>query len=227
MNDRENRRQQMFGRVETFCTKIAADLPPGSKARTCAANLSQVIKDLNAAKAAQQGGDRTAREVLIDALRLDLQNVVRTARAIAQDEPGFAARFRLPDLPSQAALLTAADTIVTELKKTGVAAKFITHELPAEFVQHLVDDRTAIDAAQDAEENDDTEGVASTAAIGRLIKAGLKEVTSLNAIMHNKYTRDADKLRAWESASHTERAPQRAKPPAVAAAAPAAKPPGN
>jgi len=29
--------------------------------------------------------------------------------------------------------------------------------------------------------------------------------------MHNKYTRVPDKLRAWKSASHLERAPQREK----------------
>jgi hypothetical protein len=29
--------------------------------------------------------------------------------------------------------------------------------------------------------------------------------------MHNKYSRDPAKLRAWQSASHLERAPERAK----------------
>jgi len=83
-------------------------------------------------------------------------------------------------------------------------------------VQDLADDRAAIAAAQDAEESADNEGVESTAAIGRLIRAGMKEVTTLNAIMHNKYARQPDKLRAWQSASHIERAPQREKKPAPA-----------
>jgi hypothetical protein len=55
-------------------------------------------------------------------------------------------------------------------------------------------------------------GVQSTAAVGRLIKAGMKEVNYLDAIVHNKYSRDGDKLRAWKSASHIERAPHREKP---------------
>lgn len=42
----------------------------------------------------------------------------------------------------------------------------------------------------------------------------MKEVTYLDAIMHNKYNRVADKLTAWLSASHIERAPQREKKPA-------------
>jgi hypothetical protein len=86
-----------------------------------------------------------------------------------------------------------------------------------ELVKNLEQDRKAIDAAKVAEDLQDTEGVASTAAIGRLIKAGMKEVTTLDAIMHNKYTRTPDKLRAWKSASHIERVPQHEKKPEPAA----------
>lgn len=57
----------------------------------------------------------------------------------------------------------------------------------------------------------DHEGVASTAAVGRLIREGMAEVTQLDAIIRNKYARDTDKLRAWDSASHIARAPQREK----------------
>ena len=42
----------------------------------------------------------------------------------------------------------------------------------------------------------------------------MAEVTQLDAIMHNKYARNPDKLRAWDSASHIERAPKREKKPA-------------
>ena len=55
--------------------------------------------------------------------------------------------------------------------------------------------------------------MASTSAVGRLIHDGMKEVTYLDAITHNKYSRNPDKLRAWQSASHVERAPQREKKP--------------
>ena len=42
-------------------------------------------------------------------------------------------------------------------------------------------------------------------------KQRLLETAALNAIMHNKYARNPEKLRAWQSASHIERAPQREK----------------
>ena len=69
-------------------------------------------------------------------------------------------------------------------------------------------------------------GADNTAAVGRLIKAGMNEVNYLDAIIRNKYTRNADKLRAWDSARHIERAPQREKKPAPATggSTPAPKP---
>lgn len=220
MNDRETARYNMFGRVKTFGTDNAADFPAGSKGATHFAAIAQVITDLDAAKAGQQGGGVTAKEVLLDALRLDVQNIGRTARAIAQDEPGFSDNFPAPASPGQAALLTTADAYLVQLAKAGVAAKFIANELPATFVQDLTDDRAAIDSAKEDVESDDISGVQSTAAVGRLIKAGMKEVNYLDAIVHNKYSRDGDKLRAWKSASHIERAPQREKPTPPAAPPP-------
>ena len=50
--------------------------------------------------------------------------------------------------------------------------------------------------------------------MGRLIRAGMAEATQLDAIVNNKYARNPEKLRAWESASHIERAPKREKKPA-------------
>ena len=218
MNDRETIRYDVFGRVDTFGKTNATDIAPTSEAAKRFTNIRRIIADLDKEKANQKGGSATAKEVLLDALRLDLQNVARTARAIAQDEPGFSDKFRTPDSPSQTALLTAADSVIVELKKAGVAAKFIAHELPADFVQHLTDDRAAIDAAEDTMEGDDQEGVASTAAVGRLIRDGMKEVNYLNAIMYNKYSRQPEKLRAWLSASHLERTAKKAAPAKTPAA---------
>lgn len=207
----------MFGRVQTFGQTNASDFAADSKATGHFTNTGNIIQQIDAAKALQKGGDATAKEVLLDGLRLDLQNIARTARAIEQDQPGVVAKFRLPDSPSQTALLTAVDAFIVELKKPGVTEQFIAHELSAEFVKNLEEDRKAAAAAQDAEESKDAEGVKNTAAIGRLIRDGMKEVNYLDAIVHNKYARNPEKLRAWESASHTERAPQREKPAVVVA----------
>jgi hypothetical protein len=39
----------------------------------------------------------------------------------------------------------------------------------------------------------------------RLVAEGLEHVTTLNAIMHNKYSGVPEKLRTWKSAIHVER----------------------
>ena len=225
MNNRETRRYDMFGRAKTFGQTTTADFAPGSEATKRFGNISNLITALDKAKAAQQGGGTTSKAVLLDALRLDVQNITRTARALDQDTPGLADQFPAPASGSDHDLLTAADNILgqlaadpaddaaTQAAKAALVAQFVAHELPADFVTHLQDDRDAIDAAQDDIEGGDEAGVASTAAVGRLIKDGMKEINYLDAILHNKYARDPDKLRAWQSASHIERAPQREKKP--------------
>jgi hypothetical protein len=110
-------------------------------------------------------------------------------------------------------------------EKAALAARFIAKELPADFVQQLAADRARIREAQDDQEDEREAGVKGTSAVGRLIREGMIEWKHLNAIMHNKYTRDPDKLRAWKSASHIERPAQREKKPQPPAPAPAPTPP--
>ena len=114
MNDREIRRYDMVGRVQTFGKDRSADFAAGSKAAGHFASLTLTITALDTARARQPGGTATAKEVLLDALHLDIKDIARTARAIDLNEPGFAVKFRGPVSSSQTALLTAADAIVLQ-----------------------------------------------------------------------------------------------------------------
>jgi len=60
------------------------------------------------------------------------------------------------------------------------------------------------------------DGVGNTKLIDELIGQINGVVGGLDAIMFNKYTRRPEKLRACQSASHVERAPQREKKPTPA-----------
>lgn len=84
MIDRESRRFDILGRVQKFGRDNAA----GSKALTRFANLAQLIKDLYAAEAQQDGGGAIAKSVLLDSLRLDLQNIARTAEVAVGNDGG-------------------------------------------------------------------------------------------------------------------------------------------
>ena len=92
-------------------------------------------------------------------------------------------------------------------------AQFIKFELPTDFVAHLRADHDAIVKRNEEHREDNQEGVASTTAIGVLLKRGNETVTHLDTIMRNKFARNPEILRKWESASHLERAPQRDKKP--------------
>jgi hypothetical protein len=224
MNDRDQRRYDRTTRVQTFGVENAADFAVGSKAKTHFANLDSLIDKLDDAKAGQTP-NRVSKETLLDALSIDLQNIARTARSIELTENGFAAPYRIPDNTSEAAVTTHTDALLLRLEdqsadsaavKTAKAAlrtRFVAYELPADFVTHLRADRTAIADANRRNQSETQGGVENTGLIGDLLGQVNNEISELDAIMHNKYTRQPEKLRAWQSASHVERAPQREKKP--------------
>ncbi len=236
MNDRDQRRYDRLLRVQTFGVENAADFAAGSKAKTHFANIDGLITQLDDAKAGQTPA-RVSKQTLLDALALDFQNIARTARAIELKETGFAAPYRIPDNPSESAITTHADALLVRLEdqpadsaatktaKAALRARFIAYELPGDFVADLRADRKAITDANQVNRAENQEGVENTELIGQLLGRASDDVTELDAIMYNKYTRQPEKLRAWQSASHVERAPQREKKPEKKPEPP--KPPGS
>jgi hypothetical protein len=136
---------------------------------------------------------------------------------------GFAAPYRLPDSVTERALITHADAVLQLLEdqpddaagvkkaKAALRARFIPYELPADFVANLRADRQAITEANQRNQGGVQTGVENTELIGQILGQANIDVFELNAIMHNKYARQPEKLRAWQSASRVERAPQREK----------------
>jgi hypothetical protein len=119
----------MFVRVQTFGTDNSADFAPASTAATNLATVTTVVNGLNTAKAGQKPGRDTSKEVLLDAIRLDLQNITRTAAAIDQTTPGFADSFRPPAQFNPNALLTTADKFIQQLTaQPALVAQFVAHE---------------------------------------------------------------------------------------------------
>jgi hypothetical protein len=232
MNSRETRRYDMFVRVQTFGTDNSADFAPASTAATNLATVTTVVNGLGTAKAGQKSGRDTSKEVLLDAIRLDIQNITRTAAAIDQTQPGFADSFRPPAQFNPNALLTTADKFIQQLApqpgdspatlaaKTALVAKFTAHEMPASFVTALQTDRAAYGTDTTQRETKREAGVGNTATIGSLIAQGMQAVTTLDAIMHNKYASQPAKMAAWLTAAHIERDAQRGTTPTPPPATP-------
>ena len=89
------------------------------------------------------------------------------------------------------------------------------------------DDREAIDDANAHNQTEVQDGVENTAIIGKLLGEISGEVDFLDTIIGNKYERQPEKLRAWDSASGVERAPVRSKkdkPASVATPPPPPRP---
>lgn len=222
MDDRDRRRNDRLIRVQTFGRENAAEFAPGSKALTHFTTIDQILQKLDAAKADQTPA-RVTKETLLDALLLDFKNIARTARAIALTESGFDSPYRIPFRANQAELLTHGDNLIGRLEdqpvdspamktaKAALRAKFVSYELPADFVQDLHDDLKAIRGANQHNQSEVQSGVGSTEAIGTLLASAAREVQELDAILKNKYARNPSKLAAWHSASRVERAPQRNK----------------
>jgi len=224
MDDYSFVRYEKFGRVRDFTEANQSDVA-GTDAPQHLTNLKKDISGLDYAKAGQGGGSAVPAGVQLDMVRLDVQNITRTARALAQDDPSYNILFRPPEALNPHAIIVAADAILanlivedddddaTKAAKADRIAKFTAKGLPADFTTQLQTDRSKLDDARKTEHNADDDSYENTAAISRLVTDGMKECTYLDAIFHNVYVHNADKLRAWLNASHLERVPHHAQTP--------------
>jgi hypothetical protein len=160
---------------------LTAQFPAGTKAADEFALVDTAKAAMDAADSKQSGGKQkikggtTNKEVLVDALRLDMRNIAATARSIAEKEknPGFAENFRMPDSPGEGALLTAA-------KLFQKNAATVAYELPADFLTNLADDVKAIEDCNKQQDSGLDEQTGGTAGIDTAIRNGLAAVQQLN-----------------------------------------------
>jgi hypothetical protein len=221
MDDENIRRFDRANRVLTFCRDRATDIAPSSKIATLITALTPLVEQLAAARIGQL---RTpvGKPALIEALSIDFKDIARTARAIHLDDPSFpVAAYRHPGTYVETPITTHADALLLLLEdqvsdsaeqktaKAALRARFIAYELPANFVEDLRADRVALAARNEAKNNDNQEGVASTAAIENLLAQAREIIQRLDAAFLNKYRNDPPTIAAWKSASRVERAPKR------------------
>ena len=220
MDDRENRKAEMFMRVHVFGTARSADFGPTTLGGQTFTALGQLIAELNDQASSQATGFGLAeqgtsrRSVTRQALRDALRAISRTAEAIAQDVPGFDDPFHMPRPGNDQNLLQAARSIAASA--TPVSAQFISHAMPADFLTDLNSDIDDFQAAINHQSTGVGSHVQAGESIDQMIAEGLKLVKKLDAIVRNTYSNDPATLAQWTSASHTERGarrPQSASPP--------------
>jgi hypothetical protein len=220
VKDSVNRKLQTYIRGRSFGQAHAGDFAPTSLAMQEFTKLAGIIDRLEghgarqttSKGAARQGTDTRAEAR--DEVREDLRAISRTARVLDEDTPGLAARFRLPEGNNDQVLLNTGRAAFAELTAdAALAARFIAHEMPADFLTDLNDDLTALETAMTEQADGIVEGVSQRVAIETDIDEGDATMRRLGAIMKNKYANNPAVLAEWISASHIERAPRRKKGP--------------
>ena len=237
MNDRQRNQVQRLLRVEGFCANHAASFtntPPkngDAKFAAARAGIIALRTQITGKQAVQAGGgfgQATAQqEVERQELTELLRSVNRTAGAIAEEkeEPGLMDRFRMPRGNNDAELAARGDAF---------ADAIVELELADEFAANGYEGDLAADLRKEAKDVRDTEsdqgGALSvqagvTAVLPGLLRVARKHVTTLDAVLHNRFGNDAEVLGAWKTASHVTAPPSGGGETVPPATPPPAPPP--
>jgi hypothetical protein len=199
MNTNEKYKLETFQRSVVFCENNAADFAATGGAAAHVANLRRIIGEIERVRVEQKITDSAAKDAIYESLRQEIRNVFRTASAIAQDEPGFASEFALPESFSHRSVLTTADKFLKALERPDVMAKFAEKDFPADYRERFAANRDIFAARLSALEHHRLESMQSVAEIRRLIRSGMKELRYLDAILRHKYSSVPEKLDVWMS----------------------------
>jgi hypothetical protein len=211
MNDRQNRRHQMFIRVREFFAPRENDFSTGGMARQLFAQLKTTITELDSSVAAQASGVGQARQRTQTrgdarlALFEDLQAINRAARTM-----GLSEQFPVPPFGNDRNLIGAARAAASAA--VPVKAEFILHEMPENFIEELNENIQALETEIAEQSGAVDDHVNASASIDDTIDTGFEIVRKLDGLVRNKYADNPGVLAEWASASHTERAPRRSTP---------------
>jgi hypothetical protein len=225
MDDKERSCNEMFHRVEAFGAARTAKFPAGSLGHELFAVVNAASTDLDKHSAAQASGSGDARrgtsrkDGARTELREDLDQISRTARAMAFQVDGLDEKFRLPRYLNDQKLIATARAFAAD----AVAFKdtFIRYGMPADFLEDVAADITEFEAASQSQNAGMETKVTATAAVDTTREQGMNAVRQLDAVVRNQYRDDPATLAAWERARHIERASRSKKvTPAPTPAAP-------
>jgi len=211
----QQRKLNKYQAESAFMTDNERDFPPASPGGIAAAALSAVIA-LILSLAGQQSSQAANQQIgikgeLLEDLKRLLRKINRAANALAEEIDGIEDLFRMPRRRSEENWLAAARAFYTD--SAPFEDDFINYDLSATFRDDLMALIAAIEAAASAADTaEEQRGGATGGLIDEFRQAG-KLSRRLNAIVRNKYDGNAQKLAAWEIASHLEAAPKRTPKP--------------
>ena len=214
MNDNDRRTYEKFVRERDFGRAHASDFAPTSLGHQYFTDIAEVVAEFDNHAAAEASGHAAARQGTESkaqaraALRDFMDDMSGTARAI-DDVPGIAEKFRVPRNNNDKELLNAARAFKNDAEP--LKAHFIAHEMPPDFLDELQERIDDFEEAISAQSTGVSNHVAAGAGMDAAVARGLDRSRKLDPIVRNKYRDNPTVLAEWTSASHTERAPRRAK----------------
>ncbi len=158
-------------------------------------------------------GGTTGKSVQRDGLLAVLRGFNKSAGAIATADatPEIMDNFRMPHGTNDTVIAARARAFADAAGP--LKAKFLALEHPADFIEAL---RQRVADFENADSDQNTglqDQVGATASIDDLIDQGLVILKQLDAIMHNKYAGNPEKLAAWLTASNIQRPSANGKQP--------------
>lgn len=210
MEKRVNVRFEMFRRVLQFGVAYTSRFLEASPAARAFAALSTIVDALNddagtSLANLREGRDQktAAREALI--LRLDA--IARMAQVIAQTSPGFDERFVLPRPKNHQRVLATAHAFVDHV--APVAAQFVAHGLPEDFVATLTAALENYERASAARDAGRLARASATAGARKALAEGRRLVRQLDVIVRYQFAGDDAMQGAWARARHLDGLPLR------------------
>jgi hypothetical protein len=211
MKDKETSILEMFQRVTELSDREAARLASNAYALSRLDELKGVVVEIHAHADKQVTGLSSARQATQD--KSDAYEtafgILKAMKLTARNIPGQAEEFDFKGKPKNQDLIFLSRSYAA--KATPIKAQFIERGLGIDFLNVL---KTATDSLEQRLSNRAQQKqmhVSATATIEDLVEQGMVIVRALDTIMRNLFRDDPAMLAAWESASHVERAPRRAK----------------
>jgi hypothetical protein len=211
MNNVQIRKLNKYRSEQAYMTDNAADFPrdsPGDKTAKRLTNAITQIESLAGRQTSQAARHHIGNKAQALGRMIGLlQNINRSAAALADEIEGLGRLFRLPRNRSESNWLTTARAFYED------AAPFETvfpdAELPAGFRADLLDLIEEVERETTAANVAREQRGGATGGLRTEFQSAGAISRRLDAIVRNKYKNDARLLAAWMIASHLEAAPKR------------------
>ena len=220
MNDRQDDKRKMFGKVLKFGEDYAADFPADSRGAKLFTRLKAVVAriDLTAARQSNGGhGGTLSKHQALDLLDDLLDGLAVTARtvALALNKPELRADLRLTRGANETELLTDAQRVLDRFNPllhddaAVIKVEFLELEVQADFLTRLAEYKTAVETAREEQDGGIRTQTGATELLSIDFAEGMGLANELNTLCENRYgrnpeTKDPVKLREWRQARHID-----------------------